>query len=74
MTSKNLCPMSERADRRAGIYARVSTEEQVDGTSLDTQLERCRVYVSSQGWVIAEEYVDEGVSGSLGSGQHSTVS
>ena len=59
--------MSERVERQAAIYARVSTEEQVDGTSLDTQLGRCRSYVSDQGWELAGEYVDEGVSGSLGS-------
>ena len=59
--------MNGQADRQAAIYARVSTEDQVDGTSLDTQLERCRAYVSGRGWNLAGEFVDEGVSGSLSS-------
>jgi site-specific DNA recombinase len=58
--------MTERAER-AAIYARVSTDEQVEGTSLDTQLERCRAYVESQGWSVAAEFVDEGVSGATAS-------
>jgi site-specific DNA recombinase len=59
--------MNEQADRQAAIYARVSTEDQVDGTSLDTQLERCRAHVLGRGWNLAGEFVDEGVSGSLSS-------
>lgn len=54
--------MSEPAER-AAIYARVSTDEQVDGTSLGTQLSRCRAYALAQGWALGGEYVDEGVSG-----------
>jgi site-specific DNA recombinase len=49
---------------RAGIYARVSTIEQAEsGTSLATQLERCRAYAAANGWTVVGEYVDEGVSG-----------
>jgi DNA invertase Pin-like site-specific DNA recombinase len=47
---------------RAAIYARVSTEEQVEGYSLDAQLRACREYATSKGWDIAGEYVDEGRS------------
>ena len=54
---------SQKNRKRAAIYARVSTLEQVDGTSLATQVERCRAYVKSQGWSLAGELVDEGVSG-----------
>ncbi len=54
--------MAEPAER-AAIYARVSTDEQVDGTSLGTQLSRSRAYAAAHGWEIAGEYVDEGVSG-----------
>lgn len=53
--------------QRAAVYARVSTAEQVDGTSLSTQVERCRAYIESQGWALAGEYVDEGVSGAKAS-------
>jgi DNA invertase Pin-like site-specific DNA recombinase len=48
---------------RAAIYARVSTDEQVDGTSLTEQLRRCSARIESEGWTLAGEYVDEGVSG-----------
>lgn len=50
-----------------GIYARVSTAEQVEGTSLATQLERCRAYAAAKGWLVAGEYIDEGVSGAKAS-------
>ena len=47
---------------RAGIYYRVSSEEQVDGFSLDAQrcvlLDHCR----AKGWQVVEEYADEGKS------------
>lgn len=45
------------------MYARVSTTEQVDGTSLTTQTERCRAYIGAQGWALSGEFIDEGVSG-----------
>lgn len=52
----------------AAIYARVSTDEQAEhGTSLGAQSERCRAYAASQGWQIAGEFVDEGVSGAKAS-------
>lgn len=53
----------------AAIYARVSTDEQVDGTSLQTQLAECRAYAAAHGLALGDQgaYVDEGVSGSLGS-------
>lgn len=52
---------------RAAIYVRVSTDEQVGGTSLDTQLAVCRQYVSAKGWPPAHEFCDGGVSGALAS-------
>lgn len=52
---------------RAAIYTRVSSDEQVDGTSLDTQHDRCLAYVQAQGWVTVETYTDEGVSGAKAS-------
>jgi site-specific DNA recombinase len=49
---------------KAATYTRVSTQEQADtGTSLATQRERCRGYVESRGWTLAEEFEDAGVSG-----------
>jgi DNA invertase Pin-like site-specific DNA recombinase len=43
--------------RRAAIYLRVSTEGQVDGTSIDTQREQCRSLAWRHGFALAGEYV-----------------
>lgn len=48
---------------RAAIYLRVSTDEQVTGYGLDVQRERCRAQAIAKGWQIADEYADEGISG-----------
>ncbi|WP_255249831.1 recombinase family protein [Bacillus sp. FJAT-45066] len=46
------------------IYCRVSTEEQAtEGYSISAQLQTLRQYAHLYGWSIAEEYVDEGISG-----------
>ena len=47
---------------RAALYARVSSEEQVEGYSIDAQLRQCRDYAKNQGWTVVAEYVDEGRS------------
>jgi hypothetical protein len=52
---------------RAGIYLRVSTEGQVDGTSIDTQRDQCRDLVRRHGFALAGEYVDARVSGAASS-------
>ncbi|QNG37417.1 hypothetical protein F1C76_13225 [Geodermatophilaceae bacterium NBWT11] len=50
---------------RAAIYTRVSTLDQVSGTSLDDQLDRCRAEVANRGWALDERHVyrEEGESG-----------
>lgn len=50
---------------RAVIYRRVSTADQVEGTSLQTQLDVCLAEVEKRGLVLAEEwdFSDEGRSG-----------
>lgn len=48
---------------RAVLYARVSTEEQTEGYSLDAQIGRCREYCKTQGWEVVSEYIDAGFSG-----------
>jgi DNA invertase Pin-like site-specific DNA recombinase len=49
---------------RYAIYARVSTREQAsEGTSLGTQVTTCQNYIASQGGILVDTYVDEGVSG-----------
>lgn len=53
--------------KRAAIYSRVSTEEQArGGTSLETQVARCRAHIEArEGWRVADVYEDGGVSGKL---------
>lgn len=49
---------------RAGIYIRVSTEEQAkEGFSLGAQEERLRAYAKSQDWTVLQVYTDDGYSG-----------
>lgn len=47
---------------RAGIYYRVSSEEQVDGFSLDAQRRILADHCAAKGWAVAGEYADEGKS------------
>ena len=47
---------------RAGLYARVSTSNGQQDPEM--QLRELREYAERRGWQIAEEYIDEGVSGS----------
>ena len=46
--------------RRAALYARVSTR---NGQNPEMQLEELRVYCTRRGWEVADEYVDQGISG-----------
>lgn len=48
---------------RAAYYARVSTDLQVDNTSLPEQREICEAMIKSRGWELVGAYVDEGLSG-----------
>lgn len=50
---------------KVAIYIRWSTDDQGEGTTLETQLERCRHYLRSQGWHYSEDlvYIDDGYSG-----------
>src|SRR5262245_34525776 len=47
---------------RAAAYHRVSSEEQVDGHSLDAQRRATNLYADAHAWTIAHEYRDEGKS------------
>ncbi|GAA3020212.1 recombinase family protein [Microbacterium dextranolyticum] len=49
--------------KRAAYYARVSTDLQVDNTSLPEQREICEAAIKSRGWELVNAYVDEGLSG-----------
>lgn len=59
-----LTPAEIQPDRVA-VYIRWSTDDQGEGTTLQTQLERCRHYLASQGWRFRSDllYIDEGYSG-----------
>src|SRR3989344_6274529 len=50
------------AGKKAIIYLRVSTEEQVDNFSLDTQEEICRREAEKKGYEIIEVFREEGRS------------
>jgi site-specific DNA recombinase len=51
---------------RVATYIRWSTDEQTDGTTLEVQLEACRLFIQSQGWTFRDDlvFVDDGYSGS----------
>ena len=46
----------------AAIYSRVSSEEQVQGYSIQAQLRACREWAQKNGYTVAKEYVEEGQS------------
>ena len=55
-TPKKVKP--QHAPQLAALYCRVSTSgQEEDGTSLDTQEERCRHYATEQGYLIDEAHV-----------------
>lgn len=47
---------------RTALYIRVSSDEQVEGYSLDAQLRACRAYADMRGWTVVDTYADEGLS------------
>ena len=59
--------ISDPSAIRAAYYGRVSTAEQVEGTSLQTQRRQCLNEIASRDWELVGEFVDEGVSGAKGS-------
>ena len=52
---------------RAAVYLRVSTEGQLDGTSIDTQRAHCQDLAARHGLTLVSEHVDAGVSGATDS-------
>lgn len=49
--------------KKCALYARVSSNEQVKGFSIDAQLESGHNFATQRGWSVASEYVDAGLSG-----------
>jgi len=52
-------------NKRACLYARVSSDEQAKGYSLATQLEACRKYCEGHGFEVVGEFSDEFTGASL---------
>jgi DNA invertase Pin-like site-specific DNA recombinase len=48
--------------KRVGLYLRVSTGEQ----TVENQRQALRTAVEHRGWIVAEEFVDAGISGAKG--------
>ena len=49
---------------KVALYARVSTEQQIENYSIPLQKERIKAFCTSKGWDEITEYVDAGYSGS----------
>ena len=52
----------QTAETAAVIYARVSSEEQVQGYSIQAQLRACREWAEQHGYTVTKEYLEEGQS------------
>jgi site-specific DNA recombinase len=59
----NTSKTPQNSSLQAIFYARVSSEGQVDNTSIDSQLERGKAYAISQGWNLDQIFIDGGESG-----------
>ncbi len=58
-------PETTDAGLRLAIYARVSTEEQREGQTIDSQISELERFARDKGWLIAGTYKDEGWSGGV---------
>ena len=47
---------------RPGVYVRVSSQDQVEGFSLDAQRRLTTEYCAAQGWPAPRVFADEGIS------------
>ena len=50
---------------RVALYARVSTEEQREGQTIDAQIAEIERFIKDKGWAVTAVYKDEGWSGSI---------
>ena len=58
-------PETAEAALRLAIYARVSTEEQREGQTIDSQIAELERFSREKGWPIVGTYKDEGWSGGV---------
>jgi site-specific DNA recombinase len=49
----------------AALYARVSTEEQREGNTIELQVAELEKFAERSGWTVHGRYIDEGWSGAL---------
>lgn len=49
---------------RAALYIRVSTQEQVENYSIESQQEKLEAYCKAKGWKVYDTFIDPGYSGS----------
>ena len=57
--TRKLIPTADTARKQAVIYARVSSKEQEkEGFSIPAQLKLLKEYAATQGFAVAQEYVD----------------
>lgn len=56
-------PAREPAQRKAVLYARVSSDEQTKGYSLRQQMQRLREHAAAEGYEVVAEHEDPGLSG-----------
>ena len=60
---KNINDIKAEVKKIKALYVRVSTDAQVDGYSIEAQIESLEGYLKSQGWSDYELYADPGFSG-----------
>ena len=53
----------EEKKLRAVFYARVSTEEEEQLNAIVKQIEENRDAISAKGWILVDEYIDKGITG-----------
>lgn len=58
-------PNSDAKLMRVALYARVSTEEQKEGKTINPQVEEIERFAKDKGWLVTQIYKDDGWSGSL---------
>jgi site-specific DNA recombinase len=56
---------TEKGLMRLALYSRVSTEEQRDGQTIESQIAELEQFARAQSWVIVDSYKDDGWSGSV---------
>lgn len=56
---------SGTSNLRVALYCRVSTEEQREGQTIDSQINELERFAKEKGWIAVGSYCDEGWSGSL---------